>query len=85
LSVACKLSPLPCILGSAKEYVNVSRDEVVGQFAVAPLSERRNSLRIRGRRSETAATEFKLTYYPRFCQKFYESGMRGCQWWTGKR
>jgi DNA-binding transcriptional regulator YhcF (GntR family) len=21
----------------------------------------------------------------RFCQKFYESGMRGCQWWTGKR
>ena len=34
---------------------------VVGQFAVAALSERRNSLRIQDRRSETAATKIKLT------------------------
>jgi hypothetical protein len=36
---------------------------VVGQFAVAALSERRNSLRIQNRRSETAATKIKLTHY----------------------
>src|SRR5271157_6190042 len=36
---------------------------VVGQFAVAALSERRNSLRIQDRRSETAATKTKLTHY----------------------
>jgi outer membrane protein TolC len=36
---------------------------VVGQFAVAALSERRNRLRIQGRRSETAATRIKLTHY----------------------
>ena len=35
----------------------------VGQFAVAALSERRNSLRIQDRRSETAATKIKLTHY----------------------
>jgi hypothetical protein len=35
----------------------------VGHLAVAALSERCNSLTIRGRRSETAATEFKLTHY----------------------
>ena len=36
---------------------------VVGQFAVAALSERRNSLRIQDRWSETAATKIKLTHY----------------------
>jgi hypothetical protein len=36
----------------------------VGRFAVAALSERRSSLRIQGRRSETAATRIKLTHYP---------------------
>jgi hypothetical protein len=36
---------------------------VVGQFAVAALSERRDSLRIQDRRSETAATKIKLTHY----------------------
>ena len=36
---------------------------VVGQLAVAALSERRNWLRIQERRSETAATKFKLTHY----------------------
>jgi hypothetical protein len=41
-------------------------DGVVGQFAVAALSERRNSLRIQGRRSETAATKIKLTHYRRW-------------------
>src|SRR5208337_1980937 len=41
-------------------------DSVVGQFAVAALSERRNSLRIQDRRSETAATKRKLTHYRRF-------------------
>jgi len=35
----------------------------VGQFAVAALSERRNSSRIQNRRSETAATKTKLTHY----------------------
>jgi hypothetical protein len=35
----------------------------VGQFAVAALSERRNSLRIQDRRPETAATKTKLTHY----------------------
>ena len=35
---------------------------VVGQLAVAALSERRNSLRIQDRRSETAATKTKLTH-----------------------
>jgi hypothetical protein len=35
-----------------------------GSFAVAALSERRNSLRIQDRRSETAATKIKLTHYP---------------------
>jgi hypothetical protein len=35
---------------------------VVGQFAVAALSERRTSLRIQDRRSETAATRVKLTH-----------------------
>jgi hypothetical protein len=37
---------------------------VVGQFAVVALSERRNSLRIQDRRSETAATNIKLSHYP---------------------
>jgi hypothetical protein len=37
---------------------------VVSQFAVAALSERRKPLRIQERRSETAATEFKLRHYP---------------------
>ena len=36
---------------------------VVGQFAVAAVTERRNSLRIQDRRSETAATKIKLTHY----------------------
>jgi ketosteroid isomerase-like protein len=35
----------------------------VGQFDVAALSERRNSLRIQDRRSEAAATKIKLTHY----------------------
>ena len=35
----------------------------MGQFAVAALSERRSSLRIQDRRSETAATKLKLTHY----------------------
>ena len=39
------------------------RNVVVGQFAVAALSERRNSFRIQDRRSETAATKMKLTHY----------------------
>jgi hypothetical protein len=42
---------------------NLTRRRVVGQFAVAALSERRNSLRIQDRRSETAATKIKLTHY----------------------
>ena len=41
-----------------------SRPAVVGQFAVAALSEHREPLRIQERRSETAATEFKLGHYP---------------------
>jgi hypothetical protein len=36
---------------------------VVGQFAVAALSERRKFLRLQARRSETAATEAKLIQY----------------------
>ncbi len=33
-------------------------------IAVAALSERRNSLKIHVRRSETAATKIELTHYP---------------------
>ena len=42
----------------------------MGQFAVAALSERRNSLRIQSRRSETAATRIKLTHYPLSARAF---------------
>ena len=37
---------------------------VLSQFAVAALSERRKSLRIQDRWSETAATKFRLRHYP---------------------
>lgn len=40
---------------------------VAGQSAVAALSERRNSLRVQDRRSETAATRNKLTDYRSAC------------------
>jgi hypothetical protein len=43
--------------------LQLMRFGVVGQFAVAALSERRNSLRTQDRRSETAATKTKLTHY----------------------
>ena len=42
----------------------------MGQFAVAALSERRNSLRTQNRRSETAATKIKLTHYPLLARAF---------------
>ena len=45
------------------ESVYITGRPVVGQFAVAALSERRNSLRIHDRRSETAATKIKLILY----------------------
>jgi len=38
----------------------------VPQFAVAALSERRELSRFQDRRSETAATEFKLRHYRSF-------------------
>jgi len=44
----------------------ITRTSVVGEFVVAALSERRNPLRVQGRRSETAATRIKLTHYPDF-------------------
>jgi hypothetical protein len=38
----------------------------MGQFDVAALSERRDSLRIKDRRSETADTKIGLTHYSKF-------------------
>ena len=55
----------PRFFGRALRTVKESNEGVVGQFAVAALSERRNSLRIQDRRSETAATKIKLTHYQR--------------------
>ena len=51
-------------MNSTQAFLFRTPELVVGQFAVAALSERRNSLRIQDRRSETAATKFKLTHYP---------------------
>jgi hypothetical protein len=43
----------------------MKRQGMVSQFAVAAVSERRNSSRIQDRRSETTATKIKLTHYRR--------------------
>jgi hypothetical protein len=43
--------------------MQVKRFWVVGQSVVAAVSERRNSSRMRDRRSETAATKINLTNY----------------------
>ena len=62
-------SPSPALYAGNHRRGKASVRQVVGQFAVAALSERRNSLRIQDRRSETAATKIKLTHYrPASCR-----------------
>jgi hypothetical protein len=79
-----RLDAISYIYANCPCIVSCRDPSVVGQSAVAALSERRNSLRIQDRRSETAATKIRLTHYRSFALlRMTANGLRMTGWVVG--